>query len=76
MHPLLIIMAVLGCADDGSQCQLVQRLPATYTSVAACNAAAEAELGRLSDLNYPTIMAQCQADSDTLIADAAVPVRR
>lgn len=63
MHPLLIVMAVLGCADDGAQCQLVHRLPTTYSSVAACNKAAETELGRLSNLDYPTIMAQCQTDT-------------
>lgn len=70
MHPVLIVMAVLGCADDGAQCQLIQRLPTTYASVNACNQAAETELGRLSDLDYPTIMAQCQADPGAVVADA------
>lgn len=76
MHPVLIVMAVLGCADDSAQCQLVQRLPTTYASVTACNKAAETELGRLSHLDYPTIMAQCQVDRGAVVADASQPGTR
>lgn len=70
MHPVLIVMAVLGCGDGGEQCQQVERLPTTYASVAACNAAAQDELGRYNNLDYPTIMAQCQAAPGSMVADA------
>ena len=76
MHPLMIVMAVLGCADDATQCQLVHRVPTTYASVAACNKAAESELGRLSNLDFPTIMAQCQAEPEAVVAVATRPTSR
>jgi hypothetical protein len=60
MNSALIVMAILGCADDGSQCQMVHTVATPFASVQACNAAAGPVLERLTDLEYPTIMAQCQ----------------
>jgi hypothetical protein len=76
MPPVAIVMAILGCADDGMQCQLVQQLPTTYVSVTACNKAAETELAQFGSLDYPTIMARCQAASSPLVADATLTTAR
>ena len=76
MPPVVIVMAILGCADDGMQCQLVQQQPTTYASVAACNMAAETELGQFGNLDYPTIMARCQAASSPLVADVSLSTAR
>jgi hypothetical protein len=60
MQEALIAMAILGCADDGSQCQQVRQVAVAYPSVDACNAAAEAELMQSASLAYPSLYAQCQ----------------
>ena len=59
MKEALIVMAILGCADDSSQCQAVQRVEAPFASVAACRAASSAVLEKLTDLAYPVIVANC-----------------
>ena len=61
MHPALIVMAILGCGDGGDQCQRVGTAPASYTSIAQCNAAAEVELQKMTGLAYPVIAAKCEA---------------
>lgn len=63
MNPALIVMAILGCADGGDQCQTVRVEQTRYVSVAECNAAAEATLGRYSGLTYPVVAVQCQKAS-------------
>jgi hypothetical protein len=65
----LIVMAILGCADDGSQCQQVRQPPVAYASIDACNAAAEAELTQASTLAYPSLYAQCQSISKASFAE-------
>ena len=59
MQELLVVMAILGCADTGSQCQTVQKVDAGFTTVEACNAASPMVLEKLTDLAYPVVIAQC-----------------
>lgn len=73
MNGALIVMAILGCADDGSQCQTVRTVSTPYASVQACNVAAGPVLERLTDLEYPTIMAQCQTAPRRDSAEATPP---
>ncbi len=74
MNPALIVMAILGCADGGDQCQTVQLAPTRFETVAACNAAAEATLNRYTNLAYPVIAVRCQkAAGPTLVAADATP---
>ncbi len=56
-----IVMVLLGCADDGDQCQRVAQLPVAYANVAACNAAMVRELPRHSDIEYPVVAARCES---------------
>lgn len=70
MHEALIIMAILGCGDDGNQCQTVQRVSAPYETVDACRAAAPAVLEKLTDLAYPSIVANCERSTKGQLADA------
>ena len=60
MNSVLVVMAILGCADGGSQCQTVRMMPATYSSVDACKAAMPAALENATDLPYPSISANCE----------------
>jgi len=74
MNPALIVMAILGCADGGDQCQTVQVAPARFENLSECNAAAEATLNRYSGLDYPVIAARCQkANGPTLVEASTTP---
>ncbi len=74
MNPALIVMAILGCADGGDQCQTVMVAPTRYESVAQCNAAAEATLSAYAGLTYPVIAVRCQkAAGPALVAASSTP---
>lgn len=60
MEPLVYIIAILGCADDGAMCERARVAPVTYVSQAQCQAALPDALRRSADLDYPTIQANCQ----------------
>lgn len=60
MAPLVYIMAILGCGDDGATCNRERIAPASYESVAECQAAVPAMLARNTDLSYPVISASCE----------------
>jgi hypothetical protein len=76
MNSALIVMAILGCGDAGGACQTVKTVETPYASVEACNAAAGPVLERLTDLEYPTITAQCQKAPRRDSADASAPAGR
>ncbi|MEP9401338.1 hypothetical protein [Sphingomonas sp. VNH70] len=76
MAPLVYVMAILGCGDDGAACTRERIAPATFATVAECQAAVPAMLTRNTDLSYPVIMADCQAGSRETIAQAQSMVRR
>ena len=74
MNPALIVMAILGCADGGDQCQTVRVEQTQYASVAECNAAAEVTLGRYAGLTYPVVAVRCQkATGPTLVQASLSP---
>ena len=72
MNTGLIVMAILGCADGGDQCQTVQTVQTQFVSVAECNAAAEASLNRYSGLTYPVIAVRCQKATGPALVEANV----
>ncbi len=76
MAPLVYVMAILGCGDDGAACTRERIAPATFASVAECQAAVPAMLTRHTDLSYPVITADCQAGSRETIALAQPTPRR
>lgn len=60
MKDVLIVMTILGCGDNSTDCEMVHKVDAGFPSLAACQAASPAVLERLTDLAYPVIVAQCQ----------------
>ncbi len=60
MEPMLFVMAILGCGDDGSQCSQQRVEPVRYASAAACQAAVPQALSRNTDIEYPVIGAECR----------------
>lgn len=61
MIPVAFVILVLGCGDAGASCEPVRTLPASYTSISACNAAINDALSRQNDVEYPVVAAQCRA---------------
>ena len=59
MGPAYYVIAILGCADGSAQCAPVATVPTHYTSQEACAAATADALVARSDLDFPTIVAQC-----------------
>lgn len=63
MGPVSYFIAILGCADGGASCQTVATLAPRYESAAQCAAARNGALDNNSDLDFPTLIAQCQKSS-------------
>ena len=63
MGPVGYFIAILGCADGGASCQTVAKLQTRYESAAQCAAARNEALDTNSDLDFPTLIAQCQKSS-------------
>ena len=63
MGPVGYFIAILGCADSGASCQTVATLAPRYESAAQCAAARDGALDSNSDLDFPTLIAQCKKSS-------------
>lgn len=61
MGPGYFIIAILGCADGGTGCAPVATVQTRYASEAACSAAAPEALINNSDLDFPTLVAECRS---------------
>ena len=61
MDPAYFVIAILGCADGAADCRRVATVPTHFASEAACSAAAPDALARNSDLDFPTLVAECRA---------------
>lgn len=70
MEPVFFLVAILGCADDGGQCRDARTLPAHYATAAECRAALPRRLIENSDVEYPTIMADCRASGPHMAGTA------
>jgi hypothetical protein len=60
MGPVAYVIAILGCADGSAACQPVATIPTQYESKAACSAATGSTLAANSDLDFPTLVAECR----------------
>ena len=60
MGPVGYVIAILGCADGGSACQTAATLSTRYESAAQCAAARDSALDASTDLDFPTLIAECR----------------
>jgi hypothetical protein len=58
--PSYFIIAIFGCADGSVDCTPVATVPTHYASEAACSAAVGDALLASTDLDFPTLSAECQ----------------
>ncbi|MBY5863200.1 hypothetical protein [Rhizobium leguminosarum] len=61
MQAVLIAMTILGCDDSISQCNYVATVDKRWETVAACDAEAERRLKIYVNVNYPSVIAVCEA---------------
>ncbi|MGO7673191.1 hypothetical protein ACC817_24610 [Rhizobium ruizarguesonis] len=77
MQAVLIAMTILGCDDSISQCNYVATVDKRWETVAACDAEAERRLKTYVNVNYPSVIAVCEAPKAIAAAEppkpAAVP---
>jgi len=61
MGPAYFVIAILGCADGGSQCTPVATQSVRYATEDQCAAATGAALMNSQDFDFPTLVARCRA---------------
>lgn len=59
MGPAYFVIAIMGCGDGATACQTVATPAAHYSSEQACRAARADALMANSDLDFPTLVAEC-----------------
>ena len=59
------VIAILGCADGGSQCSQVATLGTHYSSAEQCSAATGAALEANTNFDFPTLVARCRPGTAT-----------
>jgi len=72
MKSVIIVMSLLGCADDGGQCQLIDTVAGNWPTIEACQSAQHEHLATLKADEWPVLMASCNEKSDAGQAVAAL----
>jgi hypothetical protein len=62
MAPLIYVIAIMGCGEGDQACREVQVAQPRFATQAACAAATADVLARYTDLDYPSVVAQCRRD--------------
>ena len=73
MQAVLIAMTILGCDDSISQCNYVATVDKHWETVAACDAEAERRLKTYVNVNYPSVIAVCEAPKAIAAAEPPKP---
>ncbi|MBA5804403.1 hypothetical protein [Rhizobium changzhiense] len=74
MQAVLIAMTILGCDDSISQCNYVATVDKRWETVSACDAEAERRLKTYVNVNYPSVIAVCEAPKPAPLPAAAPEV--
>ena len=60
MGPAYFVIAILGCADGSQACNRVATMPAQYADQKSCALGVPKALAASTDLDFPTLVAECQ----------------
>lgn len=71
MKTAFVVMTIMGCDDTVTQCNYLETIDRTWTSIALCDAQAEELMARVQDENYPVIVAVCESADDRVTMDMA-----
>lgn len=72
MKTAMIVMTILGCDHDVSQCQYISTVNGSWPSIAQCDTASHGQLPKFSNANYPVVVAVCES-SDPSLAELTPP---
>lgn len=61
MGPAYFVIAIMGCPDGSAACTRVATIPAQYATEQSCSADVRKALEANSDLDFPNLVAECQA---------------
>src|SRR4051794_23306420 len=73
MQAVLIAMTILGCDDSISQCNYVATVDKRWETISACDAEAERRLKTYVNVNYPSVIAVCEAPKAIAAAEPPKP---
>jgi hypothetical protein len=62
MGPLIYVIAIMGCGEGDQACREVQVAQPRFATQAACAAATADTLALYSNLDFPSVVAQCRRD--------------
>ncbi|WP_085031985.1 hypothetical protein [Ensifer aridi] len=68
MKTALIVMTILGCDDNVSQCHYISTVNGNWPSIAQCDTESQKELPRFSNRNYPVVVAVCETSGPAAVA--------
>lgn len=63
MSAMSVVMVLIGCSQNASQCESVATLPVAYASMSSCLAARSEILSATSDLGYASVKAECRTST-------------
>ena len=74
MKAALIVMTILGCDDNVTQCHYISTVNGNWPSIARCDAESQKELPQFSDRSYPVVVAVCETSgADAMASTEPVP---
>jgi hypothetical protein len=76
MGPFIYVMAIMGCGDGGYQCTEARLVETRYSSLAECQQAAQAQLIRIGDLEFPELIANCRSVTNQMAMAQMKPAKR
>jgi hypothetical protein len=71
MGPFVYVMAIMGCGDGGAECSEARIVETRYESMASCQQAAQAQLIKNGDLEFPELMASCRSTTNQIVMNTA-----
>ncbi len=75
MGPAYFVIAIMGCGDGGNVCRTVATPARHYATEQACLAARGDALLANSDLDFPTLLAECRPGAGRANAAQPEPAR-
>ncbi|OAP34429.1 hypothetical protein AU381_24120 [Sinorhizobium glycinis] len=68
MKAALIVMTILGCDDNVTQCHYISTVNGAWPSIAQCDTESQRELPKFSNRNYPVVVAVCETSGSDMTA--------
>ena len=75
MGPFVYVMAIMGCGDGAYQCTEARVIETRYETMASCQQAAQSQLIKNGDLDFPELMANCRSVTNQIVMNTAKAAR-